>query len=146
MPTRCFYVKTAQTRVVLSLQLGPTRSCTRVRRFCANGDGIVTSPCVFQYCIWCIRKYNDVTEIYGQILWLPVHFTLSKLASGCTSCQGYTLTIFAMPGSTAHQPSQMRLRFVATMMMVTVYIVITLTSLFRPPGKLLLSTMWYEVL
>jgi hypothetical protein len=74
--TRCFYVKTAPTRVVLSLQLGPTRSCTRVRRFSADGDGIVTSPCVFQYRNCCIRKYSDVTEIYGQVLWLPVYFTL----------------------------------------------------------------------
>jgi hypothetical protein len=73
--TRCFYVKMAPTRVVLSLQLGPTRPCTRVRRFSADGDGIVTSPRVFQDRKRCIRKYSDVTEIYGQVLWLPVYFT-----------------------------------------------------------------------
>jgi hypothetical protein len=38
----------------------------------------MTPPRVFQDRNRCICKYNDVTEIYGQVLWLPVYFTLRK--------------------------------------------------------------------
>jgi hypothetical protein len=75
---RCFSIKTASARVVLSLQMGPTSHCTHVRRSNAGGDGIVALPRFFQDRICCICKYSDVIEIYVQVLWLPVYFTLAS--------------------------------------------------------------------
>jgi hypothetical protein len=66
--------------MVLSLQLGPTHPLTCVCRSSTGGDGIVTLPCLFQDRNRCIPKYNDVIEIYVQVLWLPVYFTLFCLS------------------------------------------------------------------